>query len=233
MRSKLLSVVALALPVIMAATSANAISLVRLNDGVSPTLTVLDNGVGDTNAIFGVLVLNQAYGNWAINVVTGLTKPALGDADDPHMDLGFVNVSNLLAPGAAETLKIEFTDNNFQDLSLSMLQQFVANWGGTTQGNVVANIWADASNTLFGQGINLTNLGPFGPGAFAASDSLDFLNDGTTYSLTIELDISHDGDQGDTTSGNLELRHIPEPGTLALFGLGLVGLGFARRRKAA
>ena len=26
---------------------------------------------------------------------------------------------------------------------------------------------------------------------------------------------------------------IPEPGTLALFGLGLVALGFARRRKAA
>ena len=38
--------------------------------------------------------------------------------------------------------------------------------------------------------------------------------------------------------GRLGLRHhggplIPEPGTLAIFGLGLAGLGFARRRKAA
>lgn len=36
--------------------------------------------------------------------------------------------------------------------------------------------------------------------------------------------------------GDYELRFtsaIPEPGTFALFGLGLVGLGFARRRKVA
>ena len=30
-----------------------------------------------------------------------------------------------------------------------------------------------------------------------------------------------------------ERVQVPEPGTLAIFGLGLVGLGFARRRKAA
>jgi len=31
----------------------------------------------------------------------------------------------------------------------------------------------------------------------------------------------------------IPVHDIPEPGTLALFGLGLAGLGFARRRKAA
>ena len=31
----------------------------------------------------------------------------------------------------------------------------------------------------------------------------------------------------------IEASHIPEPGTLVLFGLGLAGLGLARRRKAA
>jgi hypothetical protein len=34
------------------------------------------------------------------------------------------------------------------------------------------------------------------------------------------------------TAVNLPAFPVAEPGTLALFGLGLVGLGFARRRKA-
>lgn len=213
--------------------NANAVAMMKLTDGNGNTVTVSDNGVGDTHALLGAIVVNQALGNWDINVDTGLTKPAIGNADNPHLDLGFINVSNMGAAGNPETLKIELTDVDFLDLSGSGVQGLLLNWGGTTQGTVSANLWADAGNNAFGMVTLLGSAGAFGPGAFATSDALSFATAGTPYSLTIELNLSHDGSQGTTTSGNLELTAVPEPAILALMGLGLAGIGYQRRRKVS
>ena len=59
------------------------------------------------------------------------------------------------------------------------------------------------------------NLG-FGPNsAFVEFENMSFSSNGATRAFSFDV------------------RHIPEPGTLAIFGLGLAGLVPARRRKAA
>ena len=60
----------------------------------------------------------------------------------------------------------------------------------------------------------------------------DMLN-GTNSTGTFDPSSGGSSGQNVVGSGAEIIRPVPEPGTLAIFGLGLAGLGFARRRKAA
>lgn len=58
----------------------------------------------------------------------------------------------------------------------------------------------------------------------------DFPNGGFNYP---NLDFSSDAVRATASTDFVNANGIPEPGTITLFGLGLAGLGLARRRKAA
>ncbi|HEY5806878.1 MAG TPA: PEP-CTERM sorting domain-containing protein [Povalibacter sp.] len=68
------------------------------------------------------------------------------------------------------------------------------------------------------------------PGSFS-------LTDGTTYSVLFEnlsgITIGKNVDVRAFLTLNTEPTGVPEPGTLALFGLGLLGVGLASRRRTA
>ena len=90
--------------------------------------------------------------------------------------------------------------------------------------------WAVANNAtvLNAIGIGVTPDFEYGTGSFSiVADTFDDFEDTLVQKLTTEIDPVPGCEQETTCDPN----HIPEPGTLALFGLGLVGLGFARRRK--
>ena len=174
---------------------------------------------GDLDSTTGSIVYSGGFGDFLINVTTGLSKPVL-DAPGTMFDLNSVTVS-----GGTGTLTIGLTDTDFLRGGTGSLSFAI---GGTTDGTVSASAYMDSANTEFGTG---TLLGSMSSGGTAFSYTSGVTTVGSDpYSLTIYATVTHQN-AGDASS--FDAAVVPEPSMLALMSLGLVGLGFAGRRKLA
>jgi hypothetical protein len=120
------------------------------------------------------------------------------------------------------------TASNSTDLTTSQQNNFDQSYTG---GSIVANLDGIKVLSVVEQGAGwadyaiFTGINPF---SYGVNDVLMFNISMTSLTSGAE-EIFLSGE----FSGDDILNPIPEPATLALFGIGLAGLGFARRRKSA
>jgi hypothetical protein len=217
-----LTVGLLCVSLIATSTTAEAALILRLMSGAS-LVTIQDGGAGDANPAAGAVTFVGSIGGFVVNVSTGISKPVVGPAE---LDLNSLNVAS-----SAGTLTMELTDTDY-DFGIGGDGALAWLFGGTaTGGSSVTGLgWKNLDNLEFGLGpLNTGLLGPF-TSAFSTSGSVGhgILTD--PYSMTIRVIYSATA-SGQTYSGNFNLRNVPEPAELLLFGLGLTVVGLVARRR--
>jgi hypothetical protein len=215
---------------LVGATSAYAIPTLYLWDmindpGQANPVVVADQTGLDANPVVGAVTYVGAVGAvWWLNVSTGITKPAQGDAISAFMDLNSVNTSN-----AGGTVGVFFGETDFMPGASSTFSGAL-NVGGTLapQGSAIFYWALDTNNILWGTNGFLEISPVLGPGAFNWSGSGSAAGLVGPYSLMIGTNLTHG--VADTSSFDQEIRRVPEPGILILLGIGLSAVGLLSRR---
>jgi len=196
--------------------SVNAIPTLTLSDGIAAdTKTIVDNGVGDSNPAAGIVTFIGSLGVFNINTTSGFTKPAVGSAAAPEIDISSFNNAT-----AAGTLTITFSEDGFTGFPGTV----VADFGGTQMnGNI--------TNTVLQNGMLVTTIGPLSAHGFSGSATGN-LTGGVPYSLTQSVVMNFTGASNKSFDAHVGVA-VPDGGmTVTLLGLGLAGLaGVGRLRQ--
>lgn len=213
-----------------ASAPANAVFVARICNDLQcaggDDLIVQDNSAGDSIAMAGAINFSGSAFGYTLEVNTSQSKPVVGSANAPQLDLSFV------VTGAGNgNVFLYASDTDFLTGG-----QFTLTLGGTNSGgsgSVQGRAWGGTSNSEFQfSGANLlSSLGPFTTSSFSANASNLFAPTANPYSLTIGTTVSRTTAGTSTGDLNLQVSAIPEPSTWALMLMGPALIGFVARRR--
>jgi hypothetical protein len=183
---------------------------------------IVDNGVGDANPTVGAITTVSPVFGFTVLVNTAQSKPALGSAGSPQLDLTYTATS----PGAGSIFLFA------SDTGFTSGGPFALTIGGTNPpgGTVTGQAWGGTSNTVLDFSGVLATVGPFNTAGYNGTASFTLAPSANPFSLTIGTAIALTS--GGSATGDLSLSAVPEPSTWAMMILGFIGVGFmAYRRK--
>lgn len=229
---------------VLMATPASAAAILRIEDVTTGVGAVIaDNGANDGNPLLGNITFLGSIGGVSVNLTIAESKPITSGA---ALDVFSVSVES----NGPSTLRLTFLDTEF-NVAGAVLQQEVSGALAGSGSSATFQSWANLNNLVPGVGAPqsvgaigaISPLVPagstpacaipgvtVGPGVFSELCTTAFSGD-ASYSLFNQATIVFASEGVALFDLDTSVVPVPEPGTMALVGVGLFGLATAVRRR--